>query len=144
MGQASQNVSRRGGQKASKQTSYPDNSRYYRQCSSHIASHSAILSASHSVQSAIHSTYSASGKERGGRDTSKAPVSGHCGGCCGEHCKDGNRAPARSSKPVSDKPDSKTTPSRIPRLCTTPSFGAACLSNALSFAIQHSMILVNT
>lgn len=40
-----------------------------------------------------------------------------------------------SSKPDSDKPDSKTTLSRIPRLCTTPSFGAVCISNALSFAI---------
>ena len=49
-----------------------------------------------------------------------------------------------SSKPGSDKPERRITLSRIPRLCNTPSFGAACLSNALSFAIQHSVILVDT
>ena len=55
-----------------------------------------------------------------------------------------------SSKLSSDKPDSKTTLSTIPRLCTARSFGdpAVCLSNAFfaylnapHLAYQHALIL---
>ena len=44
---------------------------------------------------------------------------------------------------VTSKPDSDNTLSTIPRLCTKPFSGdpAACLSNALLFAYQHTSFL---